>query len=61
MNDKIIPFGKYKGQPIEAILEDTKYVELYISEYVGKGVTKEQFVEIFHNEGIFVRFQKDLM
>lgn len=27
MSDSLIPFGKYKGQPIEAIAEDRNYVE----------------------------------
>lgn len=31
-NDKIIPFGKYKGQPLEALHGDPKYCEWLISQ-----------------------------
>lgn len=27
MSDELIPFGKYKGQPIEAMAEDQKYID----------------------------------
>jgi hypothetical protein len=27
MNDKIVPFGKYKGQPVDLMLQDTNYCD----------------------------------
>jgi len=30
-NTKLVPFGKYKEQPIEVLLEDTNYTEWILS------------------------------
>jgi hypothetical protein len=32
MEDKIIPFGKYKGQPVEAMAGDKKYIEWLVTQ-----------------------------
>jgi hypothetical protein len=32
MTNKIVPFGKYKGQPIEALAQDQKYVDWLLAQ-----------------------------
>jgi len=43
MNDKIVPFGKYKGQPIEILAQDGNYLE-WLN---GQGWVKDKYPQFY--------------
>ena len=54
MENQLIPFGKYKGQPSWIKI-------LLINEYNGVGISEENFIKLFKTQGITVLFIKDIL
>jgi hypothetical protein len=49
MKDNLIPFGKYKGQPIEAIQEDQQYVDWLLAQSWFRDKHQEFYTIIINN------------
>lgn len=49
MSNDLIPFGKYKGQPIEAIREDKRYINWLLAQSWFKDMYENLFTIIINN------------